>query len=78
MNIRLILFSAILTSAIGGVVGIGVGKAFAPGYESRIYRELPSKYGYVGAATGLLIGGCQEAVRQLKKQRDEEDRQRRF
>lgn len=26
---------------------------------------------------GLVVGGCQEIIRQLKKQRDEEDRERR-
>lgn len=77
MNMKLILFSAVLTSFVGACIGLGVAEVAAPRYVSRTYRELPDKYVYVGAVAGLVIGGCQEAVRQLKKQRDEEEDQQR-
>lgn len=73
MNIKLIAFSALVTSLVGAAIGVGTAEFVAPKYQSRFYQSLPPNYVYVGAATGLLVGGCQEAIRQLKKQRDEEE-----
>jgi hypothetical protein len=73
MNLKLICFSALLTAIVGGCIGMGVAEVAAPRFVSRAYRELPSRYVLIGAGTGLVVGGCQEALRQLKKQRDEEE-----
>lgn len=73
MNLKLIFFSAVLTSIVGGCIGMGVAEVAAPKFVSRAYRELPPRYVLIGAGTGLLVGGCQEALRQLKKQQDEEE-----
>jgi hypothetical protein len=73
MNIKLIIFSAIVTSAIGTGIGVGAAEIAAPQFVSQTYQNIHTKYAVIGAAAGLLVGGSQEAIRQLKRQRDRED-----
>ncbi|MBE9224946.1 hypothetical protein IQ264_05635 [Phormidium sp. LEGE 05292] len=73
MNLKLIVFSSLITAIIGAMLGFGVGKVFGPKYSSQIYQNIPAKYAVVGGVAGFIIGGCQESIRQLKKQRDEEE-----
>jgi hypothetical protein len=76
MNLKLIVFSSLITAIIGAMLGFAVGEVFSPKYTSEIYQDTPRKYAVVGGVAGLIIGGCQESIRQLKKQRDEEEVQR--
>jgi hypothetical protein len=73
MNTKKILFSAIVT----GIVGTGLGLitlALAPvPYSGKLYKDLQSTYTIIGGIAGLLIGASQETVRQLKKERDDEE-----
>jgi hypothetical protein len=78
MNIKLILFSGLITTLLGSVLGVAVAHIGQPDfnqlkYESQVYQDLHRKY-YVliGAGLGFTVGASQECVRQLKAQRDKE------
>ena len=73
MNTNRIVFSGVVTSALG--VGLGlVMLSLAPcPYTSNLYRNLKEDYLIIGGVIGLLFGAGQETVRQLKRQCDEED-----
>ncbi|MFB2877570.1 hypothetical protein [Floridanema aerugineum] len=73
MNFKLIVFSSLITALIGATIGFTAGGLFRPRFSSRIYRDMHRNYTVVGGVSGLVIGGCQESIRQLKKQRDEEE-----
>lgn len=73
MNLKLIIFSSLITAIIGATIGFAVGELFKPKFSSQIYQDVDRKYALVGGLSGLLIGGCQEVIRQMKKQRDEEE-----
>ncbi|MFB2933788.1 hypothetical protein ACE1B6_00765 [Aerosakkonemataceae cyanobacterium BLCC-F154] len=77
MNFKLIVFSSLLTAIIGATIGFAVGELFKPKFSSQIYQDIHRQYSVIGGVGGLVVGGCQEVIRQLKKQRDEEDRERR-
>jgi hypothetical protein len=79
MNGKRILFSAIMTAAIGFVVGLGLAKFGQPGegqikYETESYRRLFRTYGWLGGGIGFFFGAGQEYLRQAKIQRDRDDR----
>jgi hypothetical protein len=38
-----------------------------------MYQHMDQKYAVIGAVAGLLFGASQESIRQLKKQRDQEE-----
>ena len=73
MNIRQICGSAIVSGLIVAAVGLGVAKIAAPEFVSKEYQELPERYPIYGAVAGAIVGGCQCAILQLKKQRDQEE-----
>jgi L-cystine uptake protein TcyP (sodium:dicarboxylate symporter family) len=73
MNIKLIIFSGIVTAIIGSVIGVGTAKITANRYTSTIYQNVDTTYAEIGLVTGLLVGTSQETLRQLKKQRDREE-----
>ncbi|MGA9382355.1 MAG: hypothetical protein WBV73_26645 [Phormidium sp.] len=77
MNFKLIVFSSVITAIIGATIGFAVAELFQPKFSSQIYQDLHRQYSVIGGVGGLVVGGCQEVIRQLKKQRDEEDRERR-
>ncbi len=73
MNIRQIVGSAIVSAGVGAVLGLCIAQIAAPRFFSKEYQELPSKYPLIGAISAGMIGGCQCAIWQLKKQRDQEE-----
>lgn len=73
MNFRLIFFSSLVTALIGATIGLAVGELSSHKFSSQIYRNIHRNYALVGGLGGLVIGGCQEVIRQMKKQRDEEE-----
>jgi hypothetical protein len=73
MNTKKIIFSGIITTAVGTGLGC-IALYLAPNpYTSKPYSDLTHTYALIGGIAGLLIGSSQEAVRQLKKERDEEE-----
>ena len=74
MNIRQLCGSAVISGLVGAAVGLGVAKVAAPEFVSRRYQELPAYYPVYGAVAGAIIGGCQCAILQIKKHRDQEER----
>ncbi len=73
MNRKLILFSALFTALIGIVLGLAAARMHPNRFASSLYQNLDRKYMVVGATAGLLVGAGQEAIRQLKHQRDAEE-----
>ena len=78
MNIRLILFSGVVTALIGSVVGIGAAQLGQRGFnhlkfESASYQNLYQHYAVIGAGIGFVAGVGQACVRELKAQRDREE-----
>lgn len=74
MNLRLIVFSGVITSVVGVGVGLLLANLFPTPYQGGFYEHMNRKYMAIGGVSGLLIGMSQEALRQLKKQRDEEEK----
>ncbi len=73
MNIKLIIFSGVITAAIGTVIGLSASELARPKFESSIYKNVAPKYAAAGGIIGLLAGAGQESIRQLKHQRDKEE-----
>ncbi|ARV61516.1 hypothetical protein BZZ01_25365 [Nostocales cyanobacterium HT-58-2] len=76
MNIRLIIFSGIITAFIGAVIGLAAAQIGQRSfdqlkYESPYYKDLHKKYSLIGASLGFIIGVGQECVREMKAQREE-------
>ncbi|ESA37489.1 hypothetical protein N836_02955 [Leptolyngbya sp. Heron Island J] len=74
MNLKLITFSSIVTTIACAIIGVAAAEIGATNYESEIYKHLHRKYAIVGALAGLVIGASQEAIRQLKEIREQEER----
>lgn len=77
MNLRMILFSGVVTALIGAMIGLAAARIGQRDFnqlrfESKAYQDLHRKYALIGAALGLAAGIGQECVRELKKQRKEE------
>ncbi|MGK7917271.1 MAG: hypothetical protein AB4038_17285 [Prochloraceae cyanobacterium] len=61
MNVRVIIFSGIMTALIGAMIGLAVAKISQ--------RELRTKGMVIGGAIlGFAVGAMQESVRQQKNQ----------
>jgi hypothetical protein len=73
MNVRLVVFSAIVTAMVGTGLGVATARITGNRFVSQAYQNLDTKFAIVGAGLGLIVGGSQEAVRQLKRQRDLEE-----
>ena len=65
MNIRMIIFSGIMTALIGAMIGLAIVKISQ--------RELRTKAIIIGGASlGFGIGAAYQAIRQEKEEREEE------
>jgi hypothetical protein len=73
MNMRLIVFAAIVTAVIGAGLGVATARLTNNRFVSPSYQHLDVKFAIIGAGLGLVVGSSQESIRQLKKQRDLED-----
>ncbi len=72
MNSRKIVFSGIITCAVG------TGLAFlllhlSPYIDRGRSSPWQNTYTFISGVTGLLVGSSLEAIRQLKKQQDEDE-----
>ena len=77
MNVRAIVFSGIVTAAIGAVIGLAAARIGQRDFnqlrfEGKHYEGIQNRYVLVGASVGLAVGLGQECVRQLKAERDRE------
>lgn len=73
MNQRRIWFSGLVTAAVGVGIGLVAAKIVQSPFTSSPYRHLERTYMVVFGSGGLLIGASQEALRQLKQKRDQEE-----
>lgn len=76
MNNKSIIFSGIVSSLIGGGLGLVMAHLFPTPYTASLYQNMDRKYAAVGIVGGLLIGTSQEYLRQLKLQQDQKERDR--
>jgi hypothetical protein len=72
MNHKVIGFCSLVSGLLGIVIGLSVAEMSRNEFESSLYRNLHLKLAVVGACAGALVGAGQEAVRELKSQRDHE------
>ncbi len=76
MNIKMIMFSGILTALAGSVIGlagarIGQNDFNQLRFESQYYQNLHNKYILIGTGIGFAVGVAQECVRELQMQQEE-------
>ena len=76
MNYKRIIFSSLITAVLGTGIGWVIGRAIPNHYTAEIYQNLGRKYAIVGGSVGLVMGYTQEALRQLKEQREREESDR--
>jgi hypothetical protein len=79
MNIRLILFSGVMTALIGSIIGLGAAQLGQRDfkhlrYEGKAYQNLYRNYMLIGAGLGFATGFGQACIRELKVQRDQEEK----
>jgi hypothetical protein len=72
MNYKLLVFSGMVTMAIGLGLGIIFTVLFATPYTGGLYREQRNSFMAIGAIGGFLVGVSQEAIRQRKQNQDQE------
>jgi Na+(H+)/acetate symporter ActP len=73
MNTKLILFSGVVTALVGSGIGFTAAGLFPTPYSSQMYQNLDRKYAIVGCVAGLLVGSCQEMIREAKAEQDARD-----
>lgn len=73
MNTKRIIFSGIVTAMIGVGLGLVMLQLAPCPYTGKPYQNLKRTYTVIGGLAGLMFGASQEAIRQLKKQRDQEE-----
>ncbi len=73
MNKRRILFSGLITSAVGVGLGLVMLQLAPTPYASSMYGNLKRDYLIIGGIAGLLLGSSQETIRQLKRQCDQDE-----
>jgi len=76
VNRKRILFASVVTGVVGAGTLWVLYKIAEPPYESETYQKLRPVYVIVGAVGGTLFGASQEALRQMKDERDEAERAR--
>jgi hypothetical protein len=70
MNLKLVIFSSLVTALIGGILGLGLAEISQNQYQSNWYQDLHLKFALGGAGLGLAVGAGQESVRELKTQQE--------
>jgi hypothetical protein len=75
MNVKMVLFSGILTALVGSIIGlasanIGQRDFNQLRFESEYYQYLHNRYALIGAGIGFAVGVTQECVRELQMQQE--------
>ncbi len=73
MNNRRIIFSSLVTAVIGTGLGFVIASLAPTQYKGVLYQDLDRKYAIICTVGGLVLGASQEAIRQLKRQSDQEE-----
>lgn len=73
MNKRRILFSGVITAAVGVGLGLVILQMAPMPYGSSMYRHLRRNYLIISGIAGWLLGSSQETIRQLKRQCDQDE-----
>ncbi len=76
MNIKLIIFSGVMTALVGAVIGLAAAQIGQRGFnqlkfQGQYYQDLHNKYTLIGGSLGLAVGVAQECVRELKADRED-------
>jgi zinc transporter ZupT len=74
MNSKLLLFSGVVTAVIGAGLGLILATLLPTPYRGGLYHDQKPGFTLIGAAGGFLFGVSTEALRQLKEQRDREEK----
>jgi zinc transporter ZupT len=74
MNTKLLLFSGVVTMVIGAFLGLILATLLPTPYRGGIYLDQKPGFMLVGAAGGFLFGVSIEALRELKEERDREEK----
>ena len=61
MNIRCVIFSSLITGAIGSILGVAVAEI---NQSDRYHPRAHSHYAWAGSVLGLIVGAGQETIRQ--------------
>ncbi len=69
MKFSRIIFSGIITSLVGLVLGIAIAKINHADQRPNAF----SQYATIGTVMGLIVGSAQETIRQLDKISQEEE-----
>jgi hypothetical protein len=61
MNIRLIIFSGVMTALVGAVIGLAAAQIGQRGFnqlkfQGQYYQDLHNKYTLIGGSLGLAVG----------------------
>jgi hypothetical protein len=76
MNLKMVMFSGVLTALIGSVIGLASAEIGQKDFnqlkfEGRYYQDLHNKYVLFGASIGFAVGIAQECVRELHIKQEE-------
>jgi hypothetical protein len=74
MDGKRLLFSAIVCTGVGAVIGLAVTSIAPSPYQNEGYVALTRRYPLIGAIGGFIGGGVISAVQQLNEQYDRQNR----
>ncbi len=74
MNLKLLLLSGLVTMLVGTGLGAILADLMPTPYRSGLYLDQKPGYMLIGATGGFLFGVGIEALRELKEQRDREEK----
>ena len=69
MNIRCVIFSSLVSCAIGAVLGVAVAEI---NQSDRYHPQAHNHYAWAGSMLGLVVGAAQEAIRQQAHRDDDQ------
>ncbi len=74
MDIKRLLFSALICTGVGAVFGLAISIIAPSPYNTRGSTTLTRRYPLIGAIAGFVGGGVISAVSQLNEQYDRQNR----